>query len=89
MRRAIRHYLQYLDRHGSVAQRLVDADLPVWVVFGDRDDVGLTDEERAVLDGAPSVHLVTVPDAGHMALVEQPRAVAEVVHAAVAAVASA
>jgi pimeloyl-ACP methyl ester carboxylesterase len=46
VRRAVHCYLQYLDRHGSVASRLCEADVPAWVVHGERGDGGVTDDER-------------------------------------------
>ncbi len=49
------------------------------MVRGDRDEVGLTDTERAALEACPSVTLVEVPDSGHMVMVEQPEAVARLV----------
>ncbi|MFD0569474.1 alpha/beta fold hydrolase [Kitasatospora gansuensis] len=78
-RRSVRHYYEYLDRHGSLVARLCDSGVPVWVVRGDRDEIGLTEEERQGLLACPRVTLVTVPDAGHMALVEQPARIAEVI----------
>jgi hypothetical protein len=50
VRRHLRCYLQYLDRHGCVASRLCEAGVTAWVVYGERDDVGITDEERRTLD---------------------------------------
>src|SRR5262245_51262878 len=45
LRRQTRVYLEYLDRHGSLARRLCDSGVRAWVVFGEHDDVGLTDDE--------------------------------------------
>jgi pimeloyl-ACP methyl ester carboxylesterase len=75
----IRRYFDHLDRYGSLVARLRDSGVPAWVVRGDRDEVGLTDEERAGLEASPNVTMVPVPDAGHMAMVEQPEAVAALV----------
>ena len=80
---AIRSYLEYLDRHGSLAKSLCEAGVPAWVVFGDKGDVGLRDDERAVLDHCPTVTRLVVRHAGHMTLNEQPFQVAEVVLQAV------
>src|SRR6266511_1226327 len=44
--RSTRLYLEYLDRHGSLVPRLCDSGAKAWVVFGERGDVGLSDEER-------------------------------------------
>jgi pimeloyl-ACP methyl ester carboxylesterase len=83
-RRAIRAYLMYLDRSGSLPRRLSESGVPTWVAFGDHGDVGLADHERALLEGSANVTMVTISDAGHLTLNEQPAQVAEVVLAAVA-----
>ena len=79
LRRHTRSYLEYLDRHGSLARRLCDSGAAAWVVFGEHDDVGLTDDERAVLEECPGATLVTIPDTGHFALNQKPAQVAEIV----------
>ena len=84
LRRQTRAYLAYLDRHGSLARRLCDSGVPAWVVFGDRDDIGLTDDERDVLDACPRVTTVTISDAGHFTLNEKPEQIAELVLDAIA-----
>jgi pimeloyl-ACP methyl ester carboxylesterase len=78
-RAVIRHYFDYLDRHGSLVSRLRDSGVPAWVVRGDHDDVGLREEERAGLEAGPNVTMVAVPDAGHLVMVDQPVVVAELV----------
>lgn len=79
IRRLVRAYLKYLDRQGSLAPRLCDSGAPTWVAFGDHGDVGLTDDERAVLEGCASVTMVEVAAAGHMTLNEQPGQVADII----------
>lgn len=79
VRRAIRRYFEYLDRHGSVAQRLCDSGETSWVVFGGRGDVGLRDDERSLLTACPRVTLLVVPDAGHLTLNEKPARIAEII----------
>ncbi|MFJ6797309.1 alpha/beta fold hydrolase [Streptomyces sp. NPDC091268] len=78
-RRIVRGYYAYLDRHGSLVDRLCRSGASAWVVRGDRDEVGLTEEEREGLRACPRVTMVEVPDAGHAALVEQPARIAEVI----------
>ncbi|MFI5799725.1 alpha/beta fold hydrolase [Streptomyces sp. NPDC051677] len=78
-RRIVRGYYAYLARYPSLAPRLCGAGVPAWVVRGDRDMIGLTDGERRDLQACPHVRMVTVADAGHLLLVEQPAAVAEIV----------
>ena len=48
-------YLAYLDRHGSLANRFSDAAPTAWVVYGEKDDVGITAGERALLQAAPDI----------------------------------
>ncbi|MFF4351266.1 alpha/beta fold hydrolase [Streptomyces sp. NPDC001530] len=78
-RQATRHYFDYLDRHGSLVARLHDSGVPAWVVRGDHDEIGLTHMERTALDASPNVTMVTVPDAGHLVMVDQPGPVAELI----------
>jgi pimeloyl-ACP methyl ester carboxylesterase len=84
LRRQTRTYLEYLDRHGSLAPRLCDSGVRAWIVFGERDDIGLTDDERHALDGCPGVTIVTISDAGHFTLNEKPNLIADLVLDAVA-----
>jgi pimeloyl-ACP methyl ester carboxylesterase len=79
LRRQTRQYLEYLDRHGSLAPRLCDSGVPAWVVFGEHDDIGLTDPERQTLEACPDVTMVTISDAGHFALNQKPAQIAELV----------
>ncbi|MFG2780516.1 alpha/beta fold hydrolase [Streptomyces prunicolor] len=81
-RRIVRRYYEYLDRHRALVTRLCASGVPAWVVRGDHDEIGLTDAERDELAACPHIRMVTVPDAGHLLLVEQPAQVAEVVLAA-------
>jgi pimeloyl-ACP methyl ester carboxylesterase len=78
-RHLVRHYYEYLDRHPSLVARLRDSGARSWVVRGDHDDIGLKDQERRDLEASPQITMVTVPNAGHLVLVEQPRRVAEVI----------
>jgi pimeloyl-ACP methyl ester carboxylesterase len=83
LRRQTRAYLEYLDRHGSLAGRLCDSGARAWVVFGEHDEIGLTDEERGVLERCPSATLITIADTGHFALNDKPGQIADVVLEAV------
>jgi pimeloyl-ACP methyl ester carboxylesterase len=84
LRRQTRSYLEYLDRHGSLTPRLCDSGARAWVVFGEHDEIGLTDDERNALEKCSSVTIVTISDAGHFALNEKPREIAEILLEAVA-----
>jgi len=79
MRRGIHCYLQYLDRHGSVAPRLCEAGVPAWVVHGERGDGGITDEERRTLEACPRMNLITIPGASYFTPNEEPALVASLV----------
>lgn len=79
LRRQTRRYLEYLDQHGSLAPRLCDTGVPAWVVFGEHDDIGITDDERRALEDCPHVTLVTIPEAGHFTLNQKPDQIAVLV----------
>jgi pimeloyl-ACP methyl ester carboxylesterase len=83
-RRMMRSYLTYLDRDGSVASRLCDAGVPAWVVHGERDDGGLTDDERRTLEACPRTQVITIPGASYFTQIEHPALVAELVVKAIA-----
>jgi pimeloyl-ACP methyl ester carboxylesterase len=85
MRRGMHRYLLYLDRHGSVAQRLCEAAVPTWVVHGQTGDGGITGEERRTLQAYPWVHIVTIPGPSFFTPNEEPALVAGLVVAALAA----
>jgi pimeloyl-ACP methyl ester carboxylesterase len=78
----IRKYFDHLDRHGSLVDRLSGSGVPAWVVYGENDEIGLTAAERAGLEQAENVTLVTVPGAAHMLMTDQPAATADVIFAA-------
>jgi pimeloyl-ACP methyl ester carboxylesterase len=79
LRRQTRGYLAYLDRHGSLVSRLGDAGVSTRIVFGERDDIGITDDERKALAEYPHVTIVEIANAGHFTLNEQPGQIAELV----------
>jgi pimeloyl-ACP methyl ester carboxylesterase len=78
-REIVREYFRYLDRQGSVASRLCEAGTTAYVVFGDNDEIGLTDDERRMLEACPDVRLITLADATHFMIVEQPARIAELI----------
>jgi pimeloyl-ACP methyl ester carboxylesterase len=83
LRRQTHLYLEYLDRHGSLARRFADSGVPAWVVYGESDDIGITDDERDVLEASPQVSIVRIADAGHFTLNQQPGEIAKLVLEAV------
>ncbi len=77
VRRSVRPYLRYLDEHGTLAPRLCAAGVQAWVVYGENDDVGITDDERRVLEQCPNTTVVTIAGAGHFTLNQEPAQVAD------------
>src|SRR4051795_8800500 len=54
-------YLDYIAEDRDFAAELVASGAPVWVVHAEKGDGGLSDAERATLEAAPNVTLVTIP----------------------------
>jgi pimeloyl-ACP methyl ester carboxylesterase len=79
LRRGIRCYLRYLDRHGSVASRLCAAGVPAWVVHGERGDGGVTGDERRTLEACSQISVITIPGASYFTPNEEPALVAKLV----------
>jgi pimeloyl-ACP methyl ester carboxylesterase len=79
IRRGVHCYFQYLDRHGSVASRLCEADVPAWVVHGERGDGGITDDERRTLEACRRIRVITIPGASWFTPNEEPALVAKLV----------
>jgi pimeloyl-ACP methyl ester carboxylesterase len=79
VRTQTRSYLAYLDRHRSLARRFCDAGVRAWVVFGEKDDIGIAPDERELLTAAPNVTLVEIAETGHFALNQKPDEVAAIV----------
>jgi pimeloyl-ACP methyl ester carboxylesterase len=77
VRRHTHDLLEYLDRHGSLVQRLCDSGIRTCIVFGEHDDTGLADGERRELEACPRTTLITIPGAGHFTMNQQPGRVAE------------
>jgi hypothetical protein len=57
-------YLDYIAADPDPAARLAASGNPAWVVHAEKGDGGLTDAERATLQAAPNVTLVTIPGFG-------------------------
>ena len=78
-RRGVRTYFEYLDAHGSLVPRLCQSGVKSYVVFGDNDEIWLTDEERSALENCTDVTLITVANATHGLIIEQPARIAELI----------
>jgi len=72
-RHMVKEYFDHLDRHGSLVDRLCASGVEAWVVRGDRDEIGLSNEERRALRACPTVTMVELPDTGHFVMTDQPR----------------
>ena len=76
-------YLDYIAAGRDYAADLAASGHPVWVVHAVKGDGGLTDTERATLDAAANVHLVTIPGAVFLLPDEAPHQTAGVIATAV------
>jgi len=59
----------------DVTAELPSYDVPALVVVGQYDEISPVAEMRTIADALPNAELVVVPDAGHMAPLENPSAV--------------
>ena len=75
-------YLDYIAADRDFAAELAASGNPVWVVHAEKGDGGLTDAERATLQAAPNVTLVTIPGAVFLLPDEAPQQTAAVIAAA-------
>ena len=64
------------------AAQLAASGNPVWVVHAEKGDGGLTDAERATLQAAPNVTLVTIPGSVFLLPDEAPQKTAAVIASA-------
>ena len=73
-------YLDYIAADRNFAAELAASGSPVWVVHAEeKGDGGLTDAERATLEAAPNVTLVTIPGAVFLIPDEAPERTAAVI----------
>jgi len=73
-------YLDYIAADRNFAAELAASGGPVWVVHAEeKGDGGLTDAERATLEAAPNVTLVTIPGAVFLIPDEAPQRTAAVI----------
>ena len=86
MRVGLQAYLSWLKRDDDPARRLCEAGVPAWVVHAEKGDGGLTQHERDILEDCPQVRVVTLPGEVFFLPNEAPKAIADVVAEAVAAI---
>jgi pimeloyl-ACP methyl ester carboxylesterase len=80
LRAQVRLYFEYLDRHGSLATRLCDSGSRAHVAYGEeKGEVGITDEERRLIEDCATTTLEMIPGAGHMTLNQKPERVAAII----------
>ena len=77
--RVCSEYLDYIAAHRDYAAELAASGNPVWVVHAEKGDGGLTDAERATLEAAPNVTLVTIPGSVFLLPDEVPQQTAAVI----------
>jgi pimeloyl-ACP methyl ester carboxylesterase len=77
--RVTSEYLDYIAADRNFAAQLAASGNPVWVVHAEKGDGGLTDAERATLQAAPNVTLVTIPGAVFFLPDEAPQQTAAVI----------
>jgi pimeloyl-ACP methyl ester carboxylesterase len=75
-------YLDYIAEDRDFAAQLAAAGNPVWVVHAEKGDGGLTDAERATLQAAPNVTLMTIPGSVFLLPDEAPQKTAAVIASA-------
>jgi pimeloyl-ACP methyl ester carboxylesterase len=84
--RACVEYLDYIAADRDFAAELASSGNPVWVVHAEKGDGGLTDAERATLEAAPNVTLVTIPGSVFLLPDEAPQQTAAAIASAVSRV---
>ena len=75
-------YLDYIAAGRDFAAELAASGNRVWVVHAEKGDGGLTDAERATLQAASNVTLVTIPGSVFLLPDEAPQQTAAVIAAA-------
>lgn len=78
-------YLDYIDADRDFAAELALSGSPVWMVHAEKGDGGLTAAERATLEAAPNVTLVTIPGSVFLLPDEAPQETAAAIASAVSA----
>ena len=76
-------YLDYIGADRDYAAEIAASASPVWVVHAEKGDGGLTDRERATLEAADNVTVVTIPGSVFLLPDEAPQQTAAAIAAAV------
>jgi len=83
--RMLAPYLDHIAADRDYAAEIAGSASPVWVVHAEKGDGGLTDQERATLEAADNVAVVTIPGSVFLLPDEAPQQTAAAIAAAVAA----
>ncbi len=83
--RLLAPYLDHIAADRDYAAEIAGSASPVWVVHAEKGDGGLTDQERATLEAADNVSVVTIPGSVFLLPDEVPQQTAAAIAAAVAA----
>jgi hypothetical protein len=75
-------YLDYIAEDRNFAAELAASANPAWVVHAEKGEGGLTDVERATLQAAPNVTLVTIPGSVFLLPDEAPQKISAVIASA-------
>ncbi len=75
-------YVDYIAEDRDFAAQLATSGIPVWVVHAEKGDGGLTEAERATLQAAPNVTLVTIPGSAFLLPDEAPQETAAAIASA-------
>jgi 3-oxoadipate enol-lactonase len=67
--------LRGMAERPDVTGQLASIDVPALLICGEHDAISPADEMRQIAAALPSGRFVLIPDAGHMAPLEQPQAV--------------
>lgn len=73
--------LRGMAEREDVSGRLAEFDLPTLVICGEHDALTPADEMRAIAAALPQATFVLIPEAGHLAPLEQPAAVNQALRA--------
>jgi pimeloyl-ACP methyl ester carboxylesterase len=79
---ACAEYLDYIAENRDFAAELAASGNPAWVVHAEKGDGGLTDAERATLQAAANVTLVTIPGSVFLLPDEAPQETAAAIRSA-------
>jgi pimeloyl-ACP methyl ester carboxylesterase len=78
-RQIITRYFDYLGTHEDLPARMARAAGSIWLVRGERDEIGFDAADRDRLSRAANVELKLIPGARHFSMLDAPAAVARLI----------